>query len=194
MKLLSLFALLTLPCVSAEEDGDWEFLKRNIPDEKEMKSIIGNREWTESYRFAPAAFKFIEGAERFTVFEGMPHQNFEADLLKIERDKIEETIIGDFSFYPEPQNLQKEDEPALKELLGAPHVFRPFLYLKMCGGFHPDYVIRFTKGEKHCDLLLCFGCGDARILHDGKVIHCHIFKNAWQKLLAPYHKQRPEKE
>jgi hypothetical protein len=60
----------------------------------------------------------------------------------------------------------------------------------MCGGFHPDYAIRFTKGEEHCDFLLCFGCGDGRILHNGKVIHCHI--RDWEELLAEYAKNRPK--
>jgi hypothetical protein len=195
MKLPALLCLIAFPTFShAEEkdDGDWEFLKSSLPNRIAAGAPVVDREITDSFRFLPAALKFIGEAKKLTVFEGMPHQNFESELLKSEQDKIEETIIGGFPFYPQPRDFQEKDEPALREILRLPSCFRPFLYLKMCGGFHPDYVIRFSKGEEHCDLLLCFGCGDARILHDGKVIHCHIFKKAWKELLAGYAKQRPK--
>lgn len=190
MRCIVFIAIAALPCFAAEDDGDWEFLKGRIPDEKAMESFIGNREWTESFRFAPAAFKFIEGAEKVTVFEGLPHQNQEMELYEQERTRVDETTISGFSFYPQPQDLKEKDLTAMRELMTDGNGLRPFLHLKRCGGFHPDYAIRFTKGEEHCDLLLCFGCGDARIFHNGKVIHCHI--HGWEKLLAPYTKLRPK--
>jgi hypothetical protein len=188
--------LISLPvlCLAAGDDGDWEFLKSRLPDKKTMETFArSKREWTDTFRFTPAALKFIEGAERISVFEGMPHQNFESELLKNERDKIEETMIGGFPFYPLHQDLREKDEPPLRKLLLNDHSLSPFLYLKMCGGFHPDYAIRFTKGGEHCDILLCFGCGDGMILHHGKVIHCHIH-GGWEDLLAGYAKHRPKPE
>lgn len=198
MKLPSLLCLMAMfPAFShAEEkdDGDWEFLKSRLPNRIATDAPVVDREITDSFRFVPAALKFIEESETTTVFEGLPHQNQESELLKSARDKIEETMIGEFPFYPHPQGLRKEDEPALREILRLPGCFRPYIYLRPCGGFHPDYAIRFTKGDEHCDLLLCFGCDDARILHEGKVIHCHIFKKRWQDLLAGYAKHRPKPE
>ena len=146
---------------------------------------------TNSFRFMPGALRFMEKAETITVFEGLPHQTWEPESLKKELGKTEEILIGDFPFYPTPAALEKSDHPALLKLLSVPEGLRPFIYFKMCGGFHPDYAIRFTKEGTHCHLLLCFGCGDAGILHDNKVIHCHIGKKGWQELLSPYAKFRP---
>ena len=191
LKTLLLIALASLSCLAAEDDGDWEFLKSRIAMAKPM-TPIRSPEMTNTFRFVPAALKFIEDADKITVFEGLPHQLFESELLKSEREKIEETVIGGHAFYPQQQDFSEKDEPALRELLRNEKSLRPFLYLKMCGGFHPDYAIRFAKGEEHCDLLLCFGCGDAQILHNGKVIHAHFYGKGWREILAGYTKHRPK--
>ena len=195
MKLPSLLCLIAFPAfLHAEEkdDGDWEFLKSRLPSRIAAGAPVVDREITDSFRFLPAALKFIGEAETITVSEGLPHQNQESELLESERDRIEETIIGGFPFYPQPQDLRKGDEAALMEIRQLPEYFWPYIHLRRCGGFHPDYAIRFTKGDEHCDLLLCFGCDDAQIFHNGKVIHCHIFKTRWKGLLAAYAKHRPK--
>lgn len=197
MNLPALLCLIAFPTFShAEEknDGDWEFLKSRLPNRIAAGAPVVDREITESFRFLPATLKFMGDAETITVSEGLPHQNQESELLESERDRIEETLIGGFPFYPQPQDLRKGDEPTLREILRLPGSLRPYIYLKPCGGFHPDYAIRFTKGDEHCDLLLCFGCGDAQILHNGKVIHAHFYGKAWREILAAYSKHRPKPE
>jgi hypothetical protein len=182
--------LITLPCLAAEDDGDWEFLKSRIAKAKPM-TRMRIPEMTNTFRFVPAALKFIEGAEKITVFEGMPHQLFERELLGSELEKTEETIIGSYPFYPQSQDFMAKDELTLRDLLRDENSLRPFFYPKNCGGFHPDYAIRFTKGEEHSDLLLCFGCGDAQILHKGKVIHARFY-GGWGKIVDGYDKHRPK--
>jgi hypothetical protein len=198
MKLPALLCLIAMfPAFShAEEkdDGDWEFLKSRLPEKSGSGIPRVPEDITNTFRFFPAAFKLIESADKITVFEGMPHQGWEGKLLERELARVDETMIGEFPFYPHPQEFREKDEPSLRKILRLPECFRPFLSRKMCGGFHPDYAIRFTKGDEHCDLLLCFGCGDAHILHKGKVIHCHIFRKEWQELLAGYAKHRPKPE
>ncbi len=100
----------------AKEDGDWEFLKSRLA---KVAHVVPLRipEMTNTFRFVPAALNFIEGAEKVTVFEGLPHQLFESELLKSERAKIEETVIGGYPFYPQQQDLSEKDERALTELL-----------------------------------------------------------------------------
>ena len=183
--------LISLPILAAEDDGDWEFLNRHIAKADWVNEIMRKQERTTAFRFVPAALKFIEGAEKITVFEGMPHQLFEKELLVRELEKAEETIIGTYPFYPQSQDFMAKDEPALRDLLLDAKGFGPFLLSKMCGGFHPDYAIRFTKGEEHCYLLICFGCGDAQIHHNDKVIQCHLYAG-WRELLAGYAKHRPK--
>jgi hypothetical protein len=147
----------------------------------------------EHLSLCPRALKFIETSDKITAFEGLPHQLFEAPLLKKELIKVDETLIGEFAFYPHAQDLRKEDEVPLRDLISVPKHISPFLYFKMCGGFHPDYAIRFSKGDQHCDILLCIGCGDGMILHDGNVIHCHIH-GGWKEIPAHYAKHRPRSE
>lgn len=162
-----------------------------VVEHLERDSLV--KEKTRTFLLVPAAVKFIEGAEKIAVFEGLPHQE-ETDLLRQEIARVDETRIGGFAFYPHAQDLNEKDEPSVRKHLRVFEGLQPFHLLKMCGGFHPDYAIRFTKGEEHCDILLCLGCGDARILHDGKVIHCHIDKGIWKELLAGYAKHRPKPE
>lgn len=190
MKIPLLLAFIASTCLAAEDGGDWEFLKQHLPKEENEFTTLRSPQITNTFRFLPAALVFMEGAEKITVFEGLPHPTWDAELLKSELARVDETMIGEFPFYPLPQAMRKDDEATLRKLLSVPDHIRPFLYFKMCGGFHPDFAIRFTKGEQLCEILLCFGCGDGIILHDGKTIHCHI--SGWKELMTRYARQHPK--
>jgi hypothetical protein len=82
--------LISLPalCLAAEDDGDWEFLKSRLA---KVAHVVPLRylDMTNTFRFVPASLKFIEGADKITVFEGLPHQTFESEFLESELEKIE---------------------------------------------------------------------------------------------------------
>ena len=59
-------------------------------------------------------------AETLYVYEGLPHQSSEADLLRQEQARNDVTKIGDFPFYVPKFQAAKGRSASLKKLLTAP--------------------------------------------------------------------------
>jgi hypothetical protein len=184
-KLLIIFlaAMSSIPSTAEDVEKEWQ---------AKVDQLIAER--IKSYELLPDALKMIQASESTTVFEGMPHQSQEKKLLEKELAKTEETLIGGFPFYPEPRELLKTDRPALDKFLDKGKGFGEYSGPSWCGDFHPDYAIRFKSGDQTFDLLLCFGCGEARIHMGDKIIYCDINRNDWKKLLSVYAKLRPKSE
>lgn len=191
--IISLIALSVTPCIADEKEHDWETKAIETQSEK-WKAEPQIVEKIKSYHFLSDALKMMQTADTISVFEGMPHQYQEAELLKQELAKTEELVIATFAFYPEPRELLKTDRPALNKLLDKSNGFHIYGGPKLCGGYHPDFAIRFKSGNQTCDLLLCFGCDEARIHLGHKVITCDISRDVWKELLSGYAKLRPKSE
>lgn len=102
-------------------------------------------------------------AETVEVFEGLPHP-FEREALAAEKQKPTRQF-DDQLFYAAAQPLSAGQRAELKTWIGA-DTFVPYRGMKLCGGFHADYAVRWTwnKGSNETVLLVCFGCGEARVL------------------------------
>lgn len=133
--------------------------------------------------------------DKVTLYEGLPHQLYEAERLVEERKKpcIEK---GGFPFYKDPLAIEEADAGALAAILANPDVFRPFGGEKRCGGFHPDYAIAVSAKGEEFTYLICFGCREAKVYRpDGSETRYDLAPDAsWQRLVAilkPYRKDRP---
>jgi hypothetical protein len=146
----------------------------------------------DTFRFFPSALAFIAQADSIEIYEGLPHHTFEAEALKNELAGNETIQIGGYPFYAQPQAIRPESKVKLTELMKDASGFTPFTGHKMCGGFHPDYAIRFKKENDSCDILICFGCGDAKVEFQKNPITCSI-RGGWREFFAPYAQKRPPK-
>lgn len=194
MRFIFLIAALSINHCTAEEDKTDLKIKVIESLSEEWKAEPQVVERIKSYHFLSDALKMMQASEITTVFEGMPHQTQERMLLEKELAKTEELLIGGFPFYPQSHELLKTDRPALDKFLDQGKGFGVYSAPSWCGDFHPDYAIRFKSGDLTCDLLLCFGCTEARIHIGDKIIFCDINRNAWKKLLSGYVKLRPKSE
>src|SRR5688572_29181376 len=69
--------------------------------------------------------------------------------------------------------------------------------MKACGGYHPDWLIRWTgsDGQFH-ELHICFGCHEAKLYGDHYQLYCDVADAPCQTLrsiLFKYASQRPRK-
>jgi hypothetical protein len=143
----------------------------------------------------------LRDAPALTLREGLPHQFFESDALKNELSQKRTVQLREFPFYEEALTLKPEDALALTAFLASGEALVPEPPLppnvtvhKMCGGFHPDYAIQWTVRGRRYDVLVCFGCGEARCYGPDRQINCDVSKAARAKLssmLTPYGRNRP---
>ena len=138
----------------------------------------------------------LAGAEPVYVYEGLPHQSSEADLLRQERKRDDVTKIGDFPFYVPKFQAAEGTSASLKKLLTVPGSYREFGGLKLCGGFHPDYAIAWKADDSEHAILLCFGCHEALFVSGEQRLRYDLNRDpleSLRKLLARFEKKRPSK-
>lgn len=64
-------------------------------------------------------------------------------------------------------DLTDEQRRALAHTLADESTFQAHATGKKCGGFHADYAVQWKSGGHPYQVLLCFGCHEARSLGDG---------------------------
>lgn len=138
--------------------------------------------------------KAIAEANIVFVYEGLPHQMFERDLLAAESKRKDIEKIGSFRFYT-PAVAATTPE-MLKRLLSSSSTIQVFGGEKLCGGFHPDFAVQWSsKDGSRFFALICFGCHEV-IYGDGKNEYRYDFEDEpfemLKKELAPYSKKRPK--
>lgn len=118
---------------------------------------IGHAEATTALALAVAR------ADKFTVHEGLPHP-FEGKEVVQNEILLKRTELLDREwFYVPAQPVPEKDAEKLRRLL-ANGLFEPWRGVKFCGGFHADYAVSFVADGVTWQVLICFGCHEARIL------------------------------
>ncbi len=134
------------------------------------------------------------GKERLTLYEGLPHQFYESAALKAEKKAKPTVEHHGFSFYQETLELKGKDEESLRTLLKDPRTFQPFAGEKKCGGFHPDYAVKWIVDGKSVYCLICFGCYELKVYEGGRETTYDMgqeTRDRLRDLLKPYRQNRP---
>jgi hypothetical protein len=136
----------------------------------------------------------VEAADEINVYEGLPHQGYESRLFEHERQTKAVHQFENYWFYRQPVGLKPEDGKTLVEAVMNPQTLKPFTGEKKCGGFHPDYAIEFRKGLSRYQVLICFGCHEAKVIGpQGKSRH-NLGSGGYEafaEILKPYQTNRP---
>lgn len=139
----------------------------------------------------------ISMSDSTILFEGLPHQGWEPELLERELESKETLEIGDYPFYEETLTLVVQDEQELKTLLSNADNFAAWIGEKACGGFHPDYALRFERDDIRTDALICFNCDEIRFEWEDNSVLVDMrpeTEEAVERILKPYRKNRPPVE
>jgi hypothetical protein len=151
----------------------------------------------------PAAFEknikvlvaAIQKAKTVTVYEGLPHQLDERDLLAKELKDKKTVKRHGFPFYAEAITPKEGVAKELIALCGDQKSFLRYRRLKKCGGFHPDWLVEFDDGAQKVSVLVCFGCGEARLYGPKNDAFSDLGAGAKKltETLAALQKNRPKK-
>jgi hypothetical protein len=128
---------------------------------------------------APALGKFLKQfaflsasmarADELTLFEGLPRGS--DDLLNEIKSNHATIEIDGWSFYEKPRELSPAVEYQLRKTLMDYTAFEPYGGPKFCGGFHPDFAVQWSDGDKKYSALVCLTCFEVNyILPNGETI------------------------
>ena len=137
----------------------------------------------------------IENCKTVELYEGLPHPTWESEVLERELREKEVVEFVDWPFYATPIELSNSDAELLRKLYCTRSSFVPFRGWKQCGGYHPDWCIKWKNGDKEFLVQICLGCCEM-ITTDGNVeVHCDIWDTTdFENILKPYQKRRPSWE
>ncbi len=96
------------------------------------------------------------------IFEGPQRKGIDKPEAPIEKDSVH--YVKKYFFYKEPLNLSEDDEIAVSATIGSFRSFGAYAGGKMCGGFHPDANIQIKTSQQTIQVLVCFGCAEAKFI------------------------------
>ena len=145
-------------------------------------------------RTIPRLLERIAAAKTVFLYEGLPHQMWERGELSQEKQQKKTRQLHGFDFYADPIPVNDPDAKLLFQLCSAPISYDRYGGVKACGGYHPDWCLVFGLVE----VLLCFGCDEARLYSPDEEIYTDFQAPQPRKalkqleaLLKGYRKNRP---
>ena len=134
----------------------------------------------------------IKKSDRVFIYEGLPHQGFESELFKREKQRKDIIIIGGYPFYTPKNHESMIGEAALKDIIAKTNNYTQCEGIKLCGGFHPDYAIEWANGDKNYYILFCYSCGEVLVVDDNKTyIYDFKFTEELKAIFNEFESKRP---
>jgi hypothetical protein len=131
------------------------------------------------------------------LYEGLPSEFWEPQLLEQEMSRKRTVRIQGYPFYEERLELSGGDAERLTSLLSVGRSFQRLRESKTCGGYQPDYCIEWGSDDGTTRILISLECKEVKIFAPGTELHCDLSAEAGQKLeqwLGPRRKNRPVAE
>lgn len=138
--------------------------------------------------------KGIQRASALTLYEGLPHQMWEAEELKKELATKKTVRFHDFPFFKQPLVVHGSNIEPLRKLCADAQSYMSYGGPKACGGYHPDYCLAWKDGKAVYALLICFGCHEMKLFGPKSELLVDIRDPAYRRFeaaLKQHRKQRP---
>jgi hypothetical protein len=139
----------------------------------------------------------VSQESKVELFEGLPHPREEPKLLAAESKRGISFEDHGFLFYMPASRITEPDTVALRRILRLEKNYGRFKGFKMCGGYHPDFLIRLSGESGIVSFQICFGCGEARIFKGAQIVHCDLAGESFtflKAILEDYYLERPDKK
>ena len=141
---------------------------------------------------APFA-KAVAGKVSLNFYDGLPHPGWEKEIFDVEIKSQATLKSRGHYFYSSAITLSPADAAHVHALAVEVSSFSEWGGMKTCGGYHPDWLIRWTTadGQGH-EMHLCFGCREAKFYGPGYQLYSDISPKAFEsfkKVLTPYGSQ-----
>jgi len=144
----------------------------------------------------PGLIEAVRSADRVTLYEGLPHQDYEASLLASERATHPVLELGGFPFYERPVSWRADDTEQLATWLTDPlGITTRHAGWGSCGSFHPDYALVWDGPAGRAVALVCLTCGEVRLVGTadpaGTLYRLGRRRDEVRNVLGEYREQRP---
>jgi hypothetical protein len=143
-----------------------------------------------------SVFQSLKKTDDLYVYEGLPHPGRENPSFEKERKREDVRQIQGHWFYEPKVKASGEIRDRLMNLLFDESGFSvpgPNTPQKDCGPFHPDYAIAWKSEGKENYLMICYTCGEAKLISEGKSVTYEVYSNL-QVVLSEFQSKRLPKQ
>ena len=143
-----------------------------------------------------SVFQSLKKTDELFVYEGLPHPLREFASFEKEKKREDVRQIDGHWFYDAKVKASGETRDRLMNLLFDESGFsvpNPNVPPKDCGPFHPDYAVAWKSEEEENYLMICYTCGEAKLIREGKTATYEVYSN-WQEVLSEFQSRRPQKQ
>src|SRR4051812_48116871 len=130
----------------------------------------------------PSVLEGIRQSGEVVLYEGLPSEFWEPQLLEREVNRKKTIRLRGYSFYDERVALRPADAEQFTALFSAKGSFKRYRGPKVCGGYHPDYCVEWKAGDAATRALICLECGEVKIFGPQAELHCDLSPDAGQRL------------
>lgn len=184
-----------------EKSNDTTVTKQEIANAtdqliKEIYSLRQDPSGLASVRKSAELRKSLRSAMTIGIYEGLPHQLRERDLLEKELKREDISKIGGHWFYKPQVTPNQQVANQLKSMLSRTTSFSVRSSVPtVCGEFHPDFAVAWKSGDRERFVLLCFGCSEAMFIADDQKQQYKIGKieKELKKILKTFSGKRPQR-
>jgi len=86
-------------------------------------------------------------------------------------------------FYSQAEVPERSDAKKLLAMVKNPQSFRKFGGFKLCGGFHPNFALVWTKDGITVEIHVCLTCHEIKLFQSRLEIYCEMDDDAYQQFL-----------
>jgi hypothetical protein len=130
---------------------------------------------------------------RLVLWEGVPRHGDKTFLEEERRQRKTVTVDGEV-FFADSQVMPPDLAEKLRvTVFAGARVARGGM--KLCGGFHADFLLKWESATAETEALLCFSCSEVKIYGPGGSLYGDLAKEEYKTLrdlLAPFGKERPK--
>ena len=143
-----------------------------------------------------SVFQSLKQTDDLFVYEGLPHPGRENPSFEKERKRDDLRQIDGHWFYDAKVKATGDTRDRMMNLLfdesgfGVPGPNAP---QKDCGPFHPDYAIYWSSDGAENYLMICYTCGEAKLIRGEKTATYEVYAN-WREVLSEFQSKRPPKQ
>lgn len=133
----------------------------------------------------------VARAKSAVIYEGLPRGPKGKAHLSAEQKKSLVLIDGE-AFYPTAQTVSAELAEEVRATLFA-GVRERKDGLKLCGGFHADFFLRWAGANEETEAMVCFGCQEVKFFGATGDLYGDLSNDGAKKLrelLAPFWKRK----
>ena len=128
----------------------------------------------------------LDSGAKLEIYRGIPRGKFfeVEEALGSGNDGHKRYIrrYGAF-FYSQAEVPERNDVKELLAMVKNPQSFRRFGGFKLCGGFHPNFALVWTKDETAGEIHVCLTCHEIKLFQSRLEIYCEMDDDAYQQFL-----------